>query len=124
MGLEPIGLVPHQDARLLAEAEVGEDAFDGANLLVAIGVARVDDVDQEVGVLHLLERGAERSGDQLFQASLADEADVVSVMMTSRSCGKPAAVGLIGSSVANSLSAASASPWVIAFNSVDLPALV
>ena len=59
--LELVGLVPHEDARLLGEAEVAEDLVDRADLLIAIGIARVDDVDEQVGVRHLLERGAERA---------------------------------------------------------------
>ena len=43
--LDLVGLVPHQDPRLLTEPEVGEDAFDRADLLIAIRIARVDDVD-------------------------------------------------------------------------------
>ena len=58
-----------------AQPEVGEDALDGADLLIAIRVARIDDVDEEVRVLHLLERRAKRR-DQLF-GELANEADGV-----------------------------------------------
>src|SRR3569833_4444712 len=70
-----VRLVPHQDARLLAETEVSEDALDGADLLIAIGIARNDAVDEEVRVLFFLERRAERR-DQLHR-KVADETDGV-----------------------------------------------
>src|SRR5205823_1621693 len=57
------------------DVEGGENALDGLRLLVMAGIAGVDDVEQEVGVLQLFQRGAERRHQILRE--IADEPDRV-----------------------------------------------
>src|SRR5256885_13872111 len=47
--LETVRLVPYEHARLFAEAELAEDALDCTDLLIAIRIGRVDDVDEQIG---------------------------------------------------------------------------
>ncbi len=50
-----------------ASSELGEERLGGLDVLVARGVRRVDDVEQEVGVGRLLEGGAE-GGEEVLRA--------------------------------------------------------
>ena len=61
--------------RDLVEVELGEHLVRGLDVLVLRVVARVDDVEEQIGVGRLLERRAERGEEILRQ--IADEADGV-----------------------------------------------
>ena len=67
VGIEPVDLVPHFDQRLLVggpvvriDAELAQDFFDVVQLRLGIFVRNVAHVQDDVGLDHLLERGAER----------------------------------------------------------------
>ena len=70
-----IGLVQGNDGGPAGQLELGEQALHRRHLVLDPGVARVHDVDQQIGFGQLLQRGLER-GHQLMR-ELADEADGV-----------------------------------------------
>jgi hypothetical protein len=67
-----VDLVPGEDRRGLAGADLVEHALDDADLLLGLGIGRVDDVHQQLGAPHLLERALEGL-DQLVRQPM-DEA--------------------------------------------------
>jgi hypothetical protein len=69
--LHRVGLVEDVQHRTVERAELLEHLVDHEPVLLPHGVARVDHVQQQVGVLDLLERRAER-GDEVV-GELADE---------------------------------------------------
>ena len=93
-------------------------------MVVPRRIARVDDVEQQVGVGRLLEGGAEGGEEVLRQ--IADEADRVGDDDLALARAGPAAAQVRErvSSVAKSLSSASTSAPVSVLSSVLLPALV
>ena len=72
LGIRAVGLVEHEQRRPLARADLLEHAVDGRLALLDPVRARVHDVQQQVGLDHLLERRAKR-GDQRVR-QLAHEA--------------------------------------------------
>ena len=58
-GLEAVDLVQDQDGRPVGDAELAQQIVDGRHVLVDAGVARVDYVEQHVGVGQLLQGRAE-----------------------------------------------------------------
>ena len=74
-GVGDVELVGHQQLGDVAGAELAQDRPDRLDLAFRLGRRGVDDVDEEVGVDHLLQRGPERL-DQLV-GQLADEPDGV-----------------------------------------------
>jgi len=72
---EAIDLVVDEEARDLAGAELAEDPVDGGHVLLAVGVAGVDDQEEEVGPRDLLEGGGEGLHER--GREVADEADGV-----------------------------------------------
>ena len=67
-----VDLVEHADLRHEVGADLRQHRVHRGDLLVAVGMARVDDVEQEVGVGRLGERRAKR-GDEIVR-QVADEA--------------------------------------------------
>ena len=57
------------------QPQVAEDALDRRDLLLVRGIGGVDDVQQQVGLVQLLQRGAERARQVARQ--IADEPDGV-----------------------------------------------
>jgi hypothetical protein len=55
--------------------DLGQHALDGFDVPLAVGIGGVDDVQQQIGLHHFLERGAERRDQAVRQA--IDEADRV-----------------------------------------------
>ena len=103
---QQIDLVHHQDPARLGQPQVRQDRLDRRDLLLVRRIGGVDDVQQQVGLVQLLERGAERARrDRCGRSRMKP---TVSAMMTSRSRGKRSR-RVVGSSVANSLSSASTS---------------
>ena len=72
---EQVRLVEDEEHRLLVQPEVHQHLVDDEPLLLPERMAGVHDVEQQIGVTRLLERGAER-GDQMV-GKLADEPDRV-----------------------------------------------
>ena len=72
---EEVGLVEHDEARLVARPELVEDGLDRRPVLGEVGVGGVDDLDQDVGPVDLLERRPEGVDELVGQ--LVDEADGV-----------------------------------------------
>ena len=72
---DAVDLVEHQNRIFFADAELFEHAIHGRNLLQRRGVARVGDVQQEVGLPGFFERRLE-AGDQAVR-QVADETDCV-----------------------------------------------
>ena len=70
-----VGLVEHDLLGHVARTDLGDHLAHGRELRGGIGVGGVDDVQDEVGVLHLLQRRAERLHQLVRQ--VADEADRV-----------------------------------------------
>src|ERR1022692_2014506 len=64
-----VALVQHHDARNLIGADLGQHQVDGRNLPLAIGMRRVHDMQQQVGV-HGLFQSASKSGDQIVRKVL------------------------------------------------------
>ena len=98
-----------------------EDPLDRLDVLLAARVRGVDQVEEQVAVVHLFERRAE-GGEQVLR-QVADEADRVGdddLAARAASAGGAS----VGSSVANSLSSASTSRSVSVLSSVLLPAFV
>ena len=77
LGVDRVGLVEHEHARAVGGVDLLEHVFDRARHLHQrlLGLARVDDVQHEVGQRGLLERRRERVHELVRQ--LADEADGV-----------------------------------------------
>jgi hypothetical protein len=102
------------------DAQRGQDVGHVGGLFGGFGVADVADMQDQVGLQHLFQRGAE-GGDQLGR-QVRDEAHGVGQDdLAPEGSTTPR---IVGSSVANSMSLASTSAPVIRLNSVDLPALV
>ena len=118
--VHPVDLVEHQQPRDLVQIEIGQELLGGLDVAVAVGIARVDDLKDEVGVGRLLEGGAER-GEQVLGRSRMKP--TVSVITTSRSSGNRSRRVRV-SRVAKSLSSASTSESVRLLRSVLLPAFV
>src|SRR4051794_19947989 len=74
-GVGRVGLVHHHDLGHLVGADLAEDLADGRDLALGVGVAAVDDVEDQVGVGDLLQGRPERL-DQLV-GQVPDEADGV-----------------------------------------------
>ena len=105
----------------LAEAEIGEHGVHVVALRLGVGMMDVAHMDDEVGLGHFLERGAER-GDEMGR-QIGDEADRVG---QDRAVGPTAARAAAWSDRASRRAgpAATTSARVRRLNSVDLPALV
>ncbi len=95
-------------------------SLDLGDALVALRIGGVDHVQQQIGIACLGQGRTERR-DQ-FVRQVADETDRVGEH--DRSASRPSRRRTVGSSVANSWSAAYTVAPVSALNSVDLPALV
>ena len=54
-----VNLVEHQQRRLVGTAQVSQSLFNDADLLFEIGMGDVDDMHQQVGLAHLVERTLE-----------------------------------------------------------------
>ena len=74
-GIRDVGLVPKQERGTVRQTEVVEDAVDGGEVVVDVRVAGVEDVEEDVGVLELLEGGAEGADERAGE--VLDEADGV-----------------------------------------------
>ena len=72
---EQVGLVEHEQAGDVAQPQLLQQPLDDVLLVLDVLVGGVDDVEQQVGIAELLERGAER-GDQI-RREIRDEADRV-----------------------------------------------
>jgi hypothetical protein len=94
--------------------DVGEHGADGGELALRVVVGAVDDVQQQVGVPHLLQRGAE---------GLDRTKPTVSARVNSRPLGV-CALRTVGSSVANSAFSTRTPAPVRRLSSELLPALV
>ena len=70
-----VGLVDDHQLGNLAGTDLGEHLPHGGDLALGVGVRAVDDVDDQVGVGHLLQRRAERLDELVGQ--VADEPDGV-----------------------------------------------
>ena len=123
-GLDRVDLVEDQDARDVGELELLEHLRRSSDVLVLASVARVDDVEEQVGVGRLLEGRAE-GGEEILR-QVADEADRVGD--DDLALAVPAQPHLQVrervSSVAKSLSSARTSAPVSVLSSVLLPAFV
>ena len=64
---DAVGLVQHEERRLVGQPELLEHLLDGLDLLLGLGARGVDDVQQQVGLAGLFERGLE-GGDQMCAA--------------------------------------------------------
>ncbi len=73
--LEPVDFVEHDQPINRVESELSQKFLRRADVIVVHGIARVDDVQDQIGVRDLLEGGAERREEVLGQ--IADEADGV-----------------------------------------------
>ena len=67
-----VALVEHLDPGQAAGAKLGDQVVHHLRLLLPVGIGHVDDVEQEVGVFQLLQRGLERLHQLVGQ--LADKA--------------------------------------------------
>ena len=101
-------------------AKLAEHRFDVVRLRGEIPVGHVADMEDDVGLDHLLQRGAESRHQRGRQ--IGDEAD--GIREADPVAGGSATARKVGSSVANSMSADSTLAAVMRLNSVDLPALV
>jgi hypothetical protein len=120
LGVGGVGLVDDDDLLDVGGVDVGEHGAHGRDLALGVGVGAVDDVQQQVGLGHLLQGRAERL-DELGRQR-PDEADGVGE-------GVLAAVGVsarrtVGSRVAKSWFSTSTPAPVSRLSSEDLPALV
>src|SRR6266498_4854273 len=70
--LDQIHLVEDQQSWNGVEVQFAQDAIDRGDLVFELRAGGVDQVDQQVGLLHLFQRGLER-GEQVFR-QVADEA--------------------------------------------------
>ena len=59
VGVHPVRLVEDLEHRLVQEAQGGQDVVHRGHLLQKTGIAQVDDVDEEVGLLQLFQGGLE-----------------------------------------------------------------
>ena len=74
-GIEQVALVVDVQALDAARADLVEHRAHRGHVSLALGVRRVDDMQHEIGLGHLLERGAERRHERVRQP--IDEADRV-----------------------------------------------
>ncbi len=72
---EGVDFIKDCEHLLAVGIELADDGVDGVDLLLEIGVAEVNDVDEEVRLVDFLEGGLERLDDGVRE--LADEADCV-----------------------------------------------
>ena len=72
-GGDEVGFAEDADEGFGAETELFDDGFDGGDLGMNLRIGRVDDVEQDVGIVELFERRFE-GGDEIFW-EVADEAD-------------------------------------------------
>ncbi len=72
-GGDEVGFAEDADEGFGAESELFDDGFDGGDLGVYLRIGRVDDVEQDIGIVELFERRFE-GGDEIF-GKVADEAD-------------------------------------------------
>ena len=124
VGVEAIDLVPDFENALSGigiDAELAQHGIDVALLRLGVLMRDVADVENDVGLQHFLQRGAKRRNQ--LRRQIGDEADRVRQhRLAADAAGFSARK--VGSSVANSMSAACTSARVRRLNSVDLPALV
>ena len=73
--LQSIDLIEDQQRRFAIAAQLLEHAVDGGDLLLGLGIAGIDDVQQEPGLTGFLQGRLER-GDEMVR-QIADEADRV-----------------------------------------------
>ena len=66
-----VGLVQHEQGRVVFEAKLGEHGLDGLDLALGLGARCINDVQKQVGLTSLLERGLERRDQGVRQ--VADE---------------------------------------------------
>ena len=104
-----------------ATPRLGQDVGHVLRLFGGLGVADVADMQDQVRLQHLFQRGAE-GGDKLGR-QVGDEAHGVGEDDLARPTGSTTP-RIVGSSVAKSMSLASTSAPVMRLKSVDLPALV
>jgi len=72
---EPVDLVEDHEDGFLGGADLLEDGVDGADLFLGVGMADIDDVEEEIGFDDLFEGGFERLDQSVRK--FADEADGV-----------------------------------------------
>jgi len=72
---EEVDLVEHHEGRAFRSPDFGEDAMDGADLFLGVGMADVDDMEEEIGFDDFLEGGLEGFDEAV--GKLADESDGV-----------------------------------------------
>ena len=75
LGIGEVGLVPHEEHRHVAGVDLAQHRVDRRDARLGVGRARVDDVQQQVGVDDLFERRTERLDELVRQT--AHEADGV-----------------------------------------------
>ena len=121
LGVGCVALVDHHQLGHPLGADLGQHLAHGRELSLGIGVAAVDDVQHQVGLGHLLQRGAEGL-DQLVR-QVPDEPDGVGQGVT-RARRRCRARRTVGSRVANSAFSTSTPAPVSRLSRLDLPALV
>jgi hypothetical protein len=115
-----VGLVDDDDLRHVTGTRLGEHLAHGGDLTLGVGVGAVHDVQQQIGVGDLLQRGAERLDELVRQRpNESDRVDERVLPPVGRLGPRT-----VGSRVANNWFSTSTPAPVIRLRSEDLPALV